>query len=52
MAARLASHRRLIQIFLGSHLWNGLTLSETADRYTALASPELHYLCIESLGRT
>jgi AcrR family transcriptional regulator len=52
LARRLASHRRLIQLFLGGDLRAGLTLSEAADRYTALSSPELHHLCVEGLGWT
>lgn len=52
LAERLANHRRLIQLFLGGDLRNGLTLSEAADRYTALSSPELHHLCIQNLGWT
>ena len=52
LAQRLASQRRLIQLFFGGDLRDGLTLSEAADRYTALTSPELHHLCIEDLGWT
>ena len=52
LASRLANHRRLIQLFLGGDLRSGLALSEAADRFTALSSPELHHMCIESLGWT
>src|SRR3546814_9972601 len=52
LASRLASHRRLLHLFLGGDLRSGLALSEAADRFTALSSPELHHMCIESLGWT
>ena len=52
LAARLGYQRRMIQLFLGGHLREGLTLSDAADRYCALSSPELHHLCIEGLGWT
>jgi AcrR family transcriptional regulator len=52
LAARLALQRRIIQLLLGGHLRNGLTLSDAADRYCALSSPELHHLCLEALGWT
>ena len=52
LARRLATHRRLIQLFLGGDLRAGLTLGDAADRYTALSSPELHHLCTEGLGWT
>lgn len=52
LAARLGYVRRIIQRLLRGHLREALTLSEAADRYCALSSPELHNLCIEGLGWT
>ena len=52
LRTRLAKTRQLLQTFVGGALRPGLSIDEAAQRYSALASPEMHHLLIGQLGWT